>query len=131
MRRLIAGLIFALIACDDGGLVGSSTVNGAYALKKVNGAALPYTMSGSGTNKTEIVSDVITLYEGFTYSQSLQTRITVNGQATNNTKPTAGAYSLFGTSITMTPSDGGQRVGIIKANTMTFIEAGVTSVYEK
>ena len=88
MRKLIAALIFALIACDDG-IVGSSTINGAYTLKKVNGASLPYTISGSGSNKTEIVSDVITLYEGFTYSQSLQTRITVNGQATNNTKPTA------------------------------------------
>jgi|SRR5687767_6847711 len=132
MRKvLIALAMLGAVACDDG-IVGSSTVTGDYTLRTINGASLPYTITGSGANKTEIVDDVITLYQGFTYSETTNSRITVNGQATSETKLRTGAFSLFGTSIILFSNDGTmERRGTINANTMTIVEAGKISVLKK
>lgn len=69
-RALIAILMSSFLACSGDGIAGSSTVNGAYTLRSINGSSLPYTISGSGANKTEILDDVITLYEGGTYASA-------------------------------------------------------------
>lgn len=132
MRKVLVALVMSwAIACDDG-IVGSSTVTGDYKLRTINGASLPYTITGSGANKTEIVDDMITLFQGFTYSETTSSRITVNGQAANETKLRTGAYSLFGTSIILSSNDGAmERRGTINANTMTIVEAGKISVLRK
>ena len=132
MRKVLVALVMiGAVACDDG-IVGSSTVTGDYALQTINGASLPYTITGSGANKTEIVDDVITLFQGFTYSETTNSRITVNGQATNESKLRTGAFSLFGTSIILSSNDGSmERRGTINANTMTIVEAGKISVLRK
>lgn len=132
MRKVLVALVMiAAVACDDG-IVGSSTVTGDYTLLTINGAPLPYTIAGSGANKTEIVDDVITLFQGFTYSETINSRVTVNGQATNETRLRTGAFSLFGTSIILSSNDGSmERRGTINANTMTIVEAGKISVLRK
>jgi hypothetical protein len=132
MRKVLVALVMvAAVACDDG-IVGSSTVTGDYTLLTINGAPLPYTITGSGANKTEIVDDVITLFQGFTYSETINSRVTVNGQATNDTRLKTGAFSLFGTSIILSSNDGSmERRGTINANTMTIVEAGKISVLRK
>ena len=132
MRKvLVAVVLIAAVACDDG-IVGSSTVTGDYTLRTINGAPLPYTITGSGANKTEILDDVITLFQGFTYSETIISRLTVNGQAMNETRLKTGAFSLFGTSIILNSNDGSmERRGTINANTMTIVEAGKISVLRK
>ena len=134
VRYFLAGVFAAFfVGCfDDGGIVGSSTVTGTYTLRSINGAPLPYTISGSGTNKTEIVSESITLFRGDTYARERITRITVNGQASSDTTTEGGSYSLFGTSISMRASGTGPLIqAVINGNTMTFVEAGLTSVFSK
>ncbi len=64
-----AALAFSA-ACFGGGVTGSSTVTGEYVLRTVNGAPLPFTLPGTGTVKTELLDNVITLYMG----QTLPTR---------------------------------------------------------
>jgi len=118
------------IGCVGGGIVGSSTVTGVYTLRSINGSPLPYAISTTSTGKTEVIDDAITLYEGFTFAESIQTRITVNGQATDQTNDTSGAYTLLGNSITLV-INGQQRAGTIDANAMTFVNAGLTSVFKK
>jgi hypothetical protein len=119
-------------ACLDEGLTGSSTVTGAYALRTINGAPLPYTMSGSGANKTELVSDVITLFQGGTYSRQRDIRTTTNGQVTHESTTEGGAYTLLGNSISMRAAGTGPQIlAIINGNTMTIVDAGVTSVFSK
>src|SRR5512140_3480368 len=83
MRRLLIALLVASqAACWSDKVTGSSTVFGTYTLRNVNGSSLPFTLSGSGTNKSEIVADTIWLYEGFTFAESGHYRNTVNGTAT-------------------------------------------------
>jgi hypothetical protein len=133
MLRPLMGLVVALsVGCLGDGMTGSSTVTGAYTLRTVNGAPLPYTIVGSGTAKTEIIDDVITLYEGGTYAESGHSRTTVSGQVANESNTEAGSYSLFGTSVTLRSSDGGRtRMPTIDGNTMTVVESGMTSVFTK
>ncbi|MDB4915535.1 MAG: hypothetical protein JWM95_3179 [Gemmatimonadetes bacterium] len=133
MRKVMLGLGLAFsVGCFDDVLTGSSTVNGAYTLRTINGSPLPYTTAGSGTNKTETLDDVLTLYQGSTYAESGHVRKTVNGQVTTTNNTETGSYTLVGTSITLRSSDGTLgRIAMINANTMTFITDGVTSVFMK
>lgn len=133
MRRLMIAFVVACsVACNNDGLTGSTTVNGKYTLRTVNGSALPYTISGSGANKTEILDDAITLYEGFTYSRSAHSRVTVNGTASDVTTSDAGSYSIFGTSVTLTSGTGGPTtLALVSGNSMTVTTAGLTYVFRK
>ncbi len=132
MRRTqIAFLVAFLAACSDG-IVGSSTVNGKYTLRNVNGSNLPYTVSTSGTTKTEILGDTINLYEGFTYAETKTSRITVSGAATTSTHIESGSFSLMGNSVFLRGNDGGPvQNALVEADVMTFIYNGLTSVFRK
>ncbi|HEY0241353.1 MAG TPA: hypothetical protein VGC52_01690 [Gemmatimonadaceae bacterium] len=132
MRRILVGLAAAFcIACDDG-IVGTSHISGDYELKTINGVSLPYTMSGSGANKTEVLDRVITLYNGGTYSESGHLRVTVNGQATTQDITGSGSYSFFGTAITLLSSDGRyERRGLFNEKAITIIEEGLSQVFSK
>ena len=133
MRRALIGLVVVFsVACFSDTLTGSSTVNGSYVLRTINGSQLPYTTAGSGANKTETLDDVINFYEGGTYAESGHTRTTVNGQATDAANSESGSYGLLGTSVTMKSSNGlRERRPQIEANTMTLVENGLTLVFIK
>lgn len=129
---LFAFALVFFVGCNNDGLTGSTTINGKYTLRTVNGSALPYTIAGSGTNKTEILDDAITLYEGFTYSRSAHSRVTVNGTASDVTTSDAGSYSIFGTSVTLTSGTGGAAtLALISGNSMTISTAGTTYAFRK
>ena len=133
MRSVLAGLIVVFsAACLGEGLTGSSTITGDYTLRTVNGSPLPYTISGSGANRTEIVGEVITLYQGGTYARSRDSRVIVNGQMTSESSAETGSYTLLGTSVTLVNGANGQAtLASINANTMTIVKAGMTAVFTK
>lgn len=132
MRKLFLATIAALFLACDSGVTGITTVTGNWSLRTVNGTSLPFTKSGSGANKTEILDDVITLYEGLTFSQTVHQRVTTNGQASTVTLTETGAYTLFGTSVTLAGNSGADaRRGLIEGNTMTIVENGMTFAYRK
>jgi hypothetical protein len=132
MRKVLMALLVTVSLACDSDVTGSSTVNGPYTLRTVNGSPLPYITSGSGTTKSEIVDDVITLYEGGTYAELGHSRITVNGQVTTETTTEGGTYSLFGNSVILRSGNGIHvRMPTIEANTMTLVENGMRSVFRK
>ena len=130
-KSLLALAAVMFVACDDG-VVGTSTTSGDYELKTVNGAALPATLSGSGANKTEILDHVITLYSGGTYSEAGHLRVTLNGQTSTQNTSGTGAFSFFGTSVTLLSSDGTyERRGLFNEKAITIVEEGRTMVFSK
>jgi hypothetical protein len=132
MRKRYLIPIVALLAGCSSGVTGITTVTGSWTLRTINNAALPYTISGSGANKTEVIDDVITLFEGFTYSETSHRRVTVDGQQSTVAVVDTGPYSLFGTSITLTPNSGAlARRGLIEGNVMTIVEDGLVQDYKK
>lgn len=129
IRRLAAAaMALAALACLEDYPTQVGTVTGSYALRTVNGAALPYTAPGSAA---ALVGDTITLYQGGTFVWKTVTR--PSGQSTDVLVTASGSYGLQGTSITFVfPLQGNeQRVAQINGNEMTFVEAGVTSIYRK
>ena len=132
MRKVLMVLVVGFsIACGDG-VTGSSTTTGAYSLRTINNTSLPYTIVGSSNVKTEILDDVITLYQGGTYAESGHSRTTTNGQVANGSNSEAGSYSTFGTSLTLRSGDGARtRISTIDGNTMTIVESGMLSVFAK
>ena len=133
MRGLLGVLIVAFcVGCLGEGVTGSSTITGDYTLRTINGSPLPYTISGSGADRMEIVREVITLYQGGTYARSRDSRITVNGQVTSESSAETGSYTLLGTSVTLVNGANGQTtLATINANTMTIVKAGMTAVFTK
>ena len=125
--------VFAFSACVfsgcDSGVVGASTAFGDYELRTVNGSSLPYKVSAT----TEIVDDVISLAEAFTYTERGHTRVTANGQVTNQEIFENGSYVLVGNSVTFTSSDGKHVRIALNENSekMTFVESGITMVFRK
>jgi hypothetical protein len=67
MKRAWVVIAAVLFGACDGGVVGASATAGTYPLRTINGESLPYTISGSGANKTEIIDDKFILYEGNPY----------------------------------------------------------------
>ena len=132
MRAPLVALAFLSIACFDDGVVGSTTLTGAYVLRSVNGSPPPVTVAGSGDNKTEVIDDVLTLFEGGSYAENGHTRVTVNGQTTDGTIFDTGRYSPLGTSIALNSNGGGTRsASSSDAKSLVIVDAGVRWVFTK
>lgn len=135
MRKGLIGLV-ALVAlvsmsCSHDP-VGIGTTRGEWTLETVNGQSLPYTMSGSGANKTELMSDVLMLYEGFTYDETVTLRTTVNGQATTTTTKKPGPYGISLGAMVFSFNDGTpSKTATVEGNKMTFSEANFVRVFTK
>ena len=133
MQRVLVALFltFSAAACSDG-IVGSSTVNGMYTLRTLNGSKLPYVVSTSGTSKTEVLGDTIMLYEGFTFAETKHSRTTVNGTSTDAAHTETGSFGITGNSVVLRGNDGGAlQYAVVEANVMTFVYNGLTSVFKK
>ena len=132
MKRMWILMAAISVAGCDSGVTGASATTGTYQLRTINGQSLPYAISGSGSNKTEIVDDKFILYEGNTYQESGTMRVTVNGTASTTAISETGSYGTLGTSMTFTNSAGTrQRVAIGDGSKITFVENGLSYVFRK
>jgi len=133
MRRLLALLVLsAAVACGgDSSTNPSATLTGSYSLRTVNGSPVPYTVIQIGADKYEIVSDVVTLNEGGTWSESGTDRTTQSGQVTTGTITDNGTYTVNGTAITLISSQSGTVTGAVGAGTLTLTAEGIVLVYQK
>ena len=132
MRRIVTSFVLlCCISCFAQDVVGSPTIRGAYTLRSVNGASPPATLSTSGTTKTEVLDDVITLNTGSTWMQEAHMRVTTNGQVTTATVINNGNFFTQATAIFIHLNAGGDRVGQINGNDLVFTENGVTTIYTK
>lgn len=129
LRLTAVGLTALIFAGCDSGVTGASTSFGDYHLRTINGSSLPYNVSAT----TEILDDVISLAEAFTYTERGHTRVTTNGQVTSQDIFENGSYALVGTSVTLTSSDGKHvRIALNEnGEKMTFVESGITMVFRK
>jgi hypothetical protein len=131
-RKALVGLALLCVGCLDDPVVGTTTLTGAYVLRSLNGSPPPAIVSGSGDNKTEVIDDVITFFEGGSYAENGHTRITVNGQTTDGTIFDTGRYSPLGTSIALNSTGGGTRSALsTDGKSLTIVEAGVRWVFTK
>jgi hypothetical protein len=139
MRRLLAIVLAAtLTACGGDSTSPAPSIAGTWSLKTINGAALPFVIVASGTDKQELVSDVFTVTandaSSGAFTQLTTVRFTQNGQVTTQTFPDAGTYTLNGTAVTFRfNSDGSVGTGSWSGNTITVTdtEDGLALVYQR
>ncbi|MEO7458007.1 MAG: hypothetical protein ABIY52_17250 [Gemmatimonadaceae bacterium] len=131
MRKILMVLALAgFAACGDSG-TGLVSVEGTYTLRSINGTNLPYIVLQSGTQKIEVVDDVISLATNGTYTEVGHTRTTLNGQVTTDTGTDNGSYTTAGTSITLRSSDGSSTIGTINGGTLTVVDQGLSAVFTR
>jgi len=133
VRKALAALaLVGVTACLDDPVVGTTTLTGAYVLRTLNGSPPPAVVSGSGDNKTEVIDDVITLFEGGSYAENGHMRVTVNGQSSDEIISETGHYSPLGTSISLNSSTGRTRVtSSSDGRSLVITEAGVRWFFSK
>lgn len=112
---------------------GSSTSTGEYTLQSVNGAPLPFTTSQAGTTKSELVDDVIQLFQGGTFARTFHTRTTTNGQTVNTANTRTGTWGIgLGATITLTANEDRSTMTVsINARRMTSLLEGNNYLYMK
>lgn len=131
MKRLALTAVVLSFACKDSNIL-ISTVRGSYALQTINAASLPYTITGTNGSQTLILGDTITLMEANIFHEKGGSRVTANGQTTDQPIVASGNYGLLSTSITLSNSvGGGTRSGQIEGNTMTILDLPNTWVFKK
>jgi hypothetical protein len=130
-RSALLGLTLVLVACLNDDVVGSTTLTGAYVLRTVNASPPPVIIAGSGSDKTEILDDVITFFEGGSYAENGHRRVTVSGQATDEVISETGRYSPLSNSISLTSSTGQLRSAIGDGKSLKMVQAGITWYYSK
>src|SRR5438552_3893387 len=132
--QTLAGLtLLAAVGCGpDATGPGEGSAIGSYHLKSVNGAALPFLSSQSGTVKTEITSEVLTLNGDGTFSD-VEILRTTNGSSIATTQfGSVGAYQspYAPTDFTETSPNVFAFTATASKNTLTVVyPSGNTFVY--
>jgi len=134
MRRFAVLLALAtVVSCGgDSPTSPSATVSGTYSLQTVNGVKLPYTYPQDVYDKFEFLSDVRTLSDSGTFTETFTNRSTQNGEATTFTRTVGGTYTAVGGGITFNHPDG-RESGSVGVGTLTIrsIGDGIIAVYKK
>lgn len=119
-----------LAACFDEE-IGNPTMAGDYSLRRVNGSALPFAETTNDV-KTEILDDVMSLYQGNTYSELIHLRVTANGVVTMQTITETGNFGGQGTSLLFTRNSKlPSRQSTVNNRTITITEPGTIKEYVK
>lgn len=138
MRKLttLAAAMFTLsfAACGGGGdgITEPDTVAGAYVLKTVNNAPLPFVGYEEPGYKIEIISSTWTLTTSGTFTSVATWRETEAGVVTTTTETSNGTFTANGPNLSFISPGGDPFTGTRIGNTLTLtFEAGMVAVYVK
>lgn len=112
----------------------NTSVAGTWSLQTINGSALPYVASQTGSNKVEITSDVVTAVASGSYTETTQRRITLNGDTTNQFLSDAGSFTLNGNVVILHSNISGSgttSAGSVSGNTLALAKDGFAYVYKR
>ena len=101
MRKLFAMVaLAALVACGGDSVTNPSAdqVTGTYTLQSIDGDQLPVTYQ-SGGNSLTITSDVLTVADNGTWTETYSYRQTINGQTSNGTGADGGTWTRAGSNV--------------------------------
>jgi hypothetical protein len=150
----IVPILAVALACGDS--TGPESVIGTYALRSIDGSALPYltaestrldqdTISGQILYvdlTVHLISGALRLYADSTYSRTVIYRLTEDvisqlGELLETTvttlepDTTRGTFTVTGTSIQLTSSSGVVTTGSHSGDMITFVWSGVAWLYER
>jgi hypothetical protein len=130
-RRAFLVLSFVLAACGSDSSTEPSSIVGTWTLQTINGSPLPFVVAQSGSDKEEVLSEVVTLSAGGTFTESSTLRLTVSGTVTTQSFPETGTYTVSGSTLTLRSSDGSTGTATWSGNTLTGSAEGFVFVYKR
>ncbi|MFG1691135.1 lipocalin family protein [Gemmatimonadota bacterium] len=129
-RLIVLALVAVLTACG-----GSSTepepIWGTYNLTTIAGQPLPYVLIQVGADMLEVTAGHMRLNSDHTFSTALTLRLTEDGVEDTETGTNSGTFTVSGSSLTFTDSDGETFTGSLTDKTLTLIEDGDAFVFVK
>ena len=133
MRRLIPLILAIAVACgrDSPTQPTNASIAGTWALTSVNATPLPFVVSQTGTDKVELVGDVVTATATGSYTKMFTFRETLNGVVTTTSEPDNGTDTINGNAITLKSSTNGSITGALSGNTFTLVDQGFVFLFTK
>jgi hypothetical protein len=120
MRKLgMLALVLGLAACANDATAPSTSVDGTYSLKSINGTTLPYTFSDG----SRLTSEQLVLNTDGSFSAVSQFNF---GQTVES-----GFYTNLNGAITFSVSGQGTFQGSLSGSVLTEVENGFTQVFQK
>lgn len=132
-RVLAVALVAVTAACggSDGINDPLQSAAGTYTLKTFNGAPPPIVVFEETGYKLEVSAARYVLSGSGTFTNSATFRETESGVVSTSTETLSGSYTVAGTAITLTDSDGEVMTGVLSGNDLQFSEDGMTAVFSK
>jgi hypothetical protein len=101
---------------------------GTYALVSLNGRSLPTNITEGGT-QIEVISGTLTLGGGGTVRTSTTYRSSPG--ATPVTNEVSGTYTMQGSTLSFSYTNGGRNTGTLSGNTLQMVNEGVVWSYQR
>lgn len=128
----IAVLGLAAAACGgDDGINEPASIAGTYVLKTIDGQTPPVVVVDEPGLKLEVVSGNFVLAANGSFSTTVVLRITENNQVSTESESFTGTYTVTGSTVNFTYSDGETDSATLAGETLTFSEDGSTVVFRK
>lgn len=133
MKKLLIALAVLSLGCNSYTLTTPSQelLTGNWNLVSVDGNSLPYAPPHAGSDKEEVVQDVLTITAPDTFSEVTTIRVTQNGQVTTQTVLDSGTYTFNSYTVTFYFKNGSTGSGTIIGRKMTVTTSGITFDYKK
>lgn len=106
---------------------------GTYAVRTINGGALPYVLLQSGTSSLSLASAQFTIADGGSWSENTTFRSIQNGQTTTDVGANHGTWLRSGNTISLysTVNNNTPFSGVLSSNQMTLFDGMLTYVLTK
>ena len=110
-----------------------NAVAGAYVLLTIDGQSLPVVVDQQGADIAEVIEGDVDLATDLTFTDVTTLRLTIGGVVTTEADPATGTWSVTGTTVRFTPTDGSPVYTMTWNGTdrLTQLFQGFTLVYEK
>ncbi len=132
LRRSLLLLLVSVVvlSCDDG--TGPDNLLGTWRLEAVSGQSLPYILEQDGTRKVELTGETVTLLASGRQTMVTSFRVTEGGNVFTESIPAPGNYTVDGSTLLLTfDNDEDEYTAIVKGDTMTIDDIGLTFVYRR
>ena len=134
MKKLSIAFVLLTLACSSYDVTTPSqeSLSGKWKLVSVNDTPLPYEAPHVGSNKVELIEDVVTISPPNTFTEVSTFRDTQNGQVSTHTVTDTGTYEFNSYAVTFHfQNDGSIGSGTLTGRTMKIITSGISFNYKK
>ncbi|MEX0908151.1 MAG: lipocalin family protein, partial [Gemmatimonadaceae bacterium] len=106
-------------------------IAGTYNLQTLDGQSLPVVVFDEPGFKLEVVSGNFVLAANRTFTTNVVFRITADNEVSTEAESFSGTYTVSGSTVTFTYSDGDTDSATLAGDTLTFSDGGSTAVFRK